>query len=49
MQLIGIDVFTKEAAATRVDISSPDGTRTLTGLASGVSANDAATDGQVRT
>ncbi|KVC94952.1 hemagglutinin family protein [Burkholderia ubonensis] len=39
----------KNDEATRVDISGPDGTRTLTGLAPGVAANDAATVGQVRT
>ncbi|VBI28547.1 YadA family autotransporter adhesin [Burkholderia pseudomallei] len=39
----------KSDAATRVDISGPDGARTLTGLAPGVAANDAATVGQVRT
>lgn len=39
----------KSDAATRVDISGPDGARTLTGLAPGVAANDAATVGQVWT
>ncbi|CAJ4801552.1 hemagglutinin family protein [Burkholderia pseudomallei] len=39
----------KSDASTRVDISGPDGTRTLTGLAPGVAANDAATVGQVWT
>ncbi|CAJ3476657.1 hemagglutinin family protein [Burkholderia pseudomallei] len=39
----------KSDAATRVDISGPDGVRTLTGLAPGVAANDAATVGQVWT
>ncbi|MBF4067488.1 YadA-like family protein [Burkholderia pseudomallei] len=39
----------KSDTATRVDISSPDGARTLTGLAPGVAANDAATVGQVQT
>lgn len=39
----------KNDTATRVDISGPDGTRTLTGLAPGVTPNDAATVGQVRT
>ncbi|MBF3882693.1 YadA-like family protein [Burkholderia pseudomallei] len=37
----------KSDTATRVDISGPDGARTLTGLAPGVTANDAATVGQV--
>ncbi|WP_341875142.1 YadA-like family protein [Burkholderia pseudomallei] len=37
----------KSDAATRVDIGGPDGARTLTGLAPGVAANDAATVGQV--
>ena len=39
----------KSDASTRIDISGPDGTRTLTGLAPGVAANDAATVGQVWT
>ncbi|CAJ7324618.1 hemagglutinin family protein [Burkholderia pseudomallei] len=39
----------KSDAATRVAISGPDGVRTLTGLAPGVAANDAATVGQVWT
>ncbi|KVT58051.1 beta strand repeat-containing protein [Burkholderia ubonensis] len=39
----------KNDTATRVDISGPDGARTLTGLAPGVAANDAATVGQVWT
>lgn len=39
----------KSDAATRVDISRPDGARTLTGLAPGVATNDAATIGQVWT
>ncbi|WP_230461572.1 MULTISPECIES: beta strand repeat-containing protein [Burkholderia cepacia complex] len=39
----------KNDTATRVDISGPDGTRPLTGLAPGVTPNDAATVGQVRT
>jgi autotransporter adhesin len=39
----------KRDTATRVDVSGPDGTRTLTGLAPGVTANDAATVGQVWT
>ncbi|AGK46483.1 hemagglutinin family protein [Burkholderia thailandensis MSMB121] len=39
----------KNDTATRVDIGGPDGTRTLTGVAPGVAANDAATVGQVRT
>ncbi|ARL21138.1 YadA family autotransporter adhesin [Burkholderia pseudomallei] len=39
----------KSDAATRLDISGPDGARTLTGLAPGVAANDAATVGQVWT
>ncbi|MFG6892077.1 beta strand repeat-containing protein [Burkholderia pseudomallei] len=39
----------KSDAATRVDISGPDGARTLTGLAPGVAANDAVTVGQLRT
>lgn len=37
----------KSDAATRVDISGPDGARALTGLAPGVAANDAVTVGQV--
>lgn len=39
----------KSDTATRVDISGPGGARTLTGLAPGVAANDAATVGQVWT
>ncbi|CAK1314203.1 hemagluttinin domain-containing protein [Burkholderia pseudomallei] len=39
----------KSDTATRVDISGPDGARTLTGLAPGVAMNDAATVGQVWT
>ncbi|VBF49838.1 beta strand repeat-containing protein [Burkholderia pseudomallei] len=39
----------KSDAATRVNISGPDGARTLTGLAPGVAANDAATVSQVWT
>ncbi|KVD85177.1 hemagglutinin family protein [Burkholderia sp. ABCPW 14] len=39
----------KSDAATHVDISGADGARTLTGLAPGVAANDAATVGQVWT
>ncbi|WP_458365914.1 YadA-like family protein [Burkholderia pseudomallei] len=39
----------KSDTATRVDVSGPDGPRTLTGLAPGVAANDAATVGQVWT
>ncbi|MFG6935573.1 beta strand repeat-containing protein [Burkholderia pseudomallei] len=39
----------KSDTSTRVDFSGPDGTRTLTGLAPGVAANDAATVGQVWT
>ncbi|WWL67611.1 YadA-like family protein [Burkholderia pseudomallei] len=39
----------KSDAATRVDISGPDGARTLTGLAPGVATNDAATVGQLWT
>ncbi|KIP17869.1 coiled stalk of trimeric autotransporter adhesin family protein [Burkholderia sp. MSHR3999] len=39
----------KSDAATRIDITGPDGARTLTGLAPGVAANDAATVGQVWT
>lgn len=39
----------KNDAATRVDISHADGARTLTGLAPGTGANDAATVGQLWT
>lgn len=39
----------KSDPATRVDISGPEGARTLTGLAPGVASNDAATVGQMWT
>lgn len=39
----------KSDATTRVDVSGPEGARTLTGLAPGTASNDAATVGQVWT